>query len=177
MRIFLICPVRTPDDKDFADWVVDRLERRGHTVHYPPRDVDQTDDGVGLEICRAHRKAMLAADEILVIWNPESTGSHFDLGSAFMLQAFKEVPIRIARVFDSTPHKSYGNVLKALDDLASRTCVACGKPLTAARPHQGPDGHLPARDKEELQRVNKMDLHEFHEYAKKEGVFGSQWGA
>ena len=114
MKIFLICPVRTPDDKEYADWVVDRLERQGHTVHYPPRDVDQTDDGVGLEIVRAHRKAMLETDEIHVIWNPASTGSHFDLGSAFMLQAFKRVPIRIMRVLESTPHK---NVLKALDAL------------------------------------------------------------
>ncbi len=117
MRIFLICPVRTPDDEEYADWVVDHLERQGHTVHYPPRDVDQTDDGVGFEIVQTHRKAMLEADEIHVIWNPESTGSHFDLGSAFMLQAFKRVPIRIVRVFESTPHKSFGNVLKTLDAL------------------------------------------------------------
>ena len=120
MKIFLICPVRTPDDKDFADWIVDRMERQEHTVHYPPRDVDQTDDGVGLEICRAHREAMLKADEVWVIWNPKSTGSHFDLGSAFMLQAFKNIPVRIVRVFDKTPHKSYGNVLLALDELAER---------------------------------------------------------
>ncbi len=117
MRIFLICPVRTPDDKEYADWAVDRLERQGHEVHYPPRDVDQTDDGVGFEIVKAHRRAMLEADEIHVIWNPESTGSHFDLGSAFMLQAFKRVPIRIVRVFESTDHKSFGNVLKTLDAL------------------------------------------------------------
>ncbi len=117
MKIFLICPVRTPDDKDYADWIVDRLERQGHTVHYPPRDVDQTDDGIGLEIVQAHRKAMLEADEIHVIWNPKSTGSHFDLGSAFMLQAFKRIPIRIVREFESTPHKSFGNILKALDTL------------------------------------------------------------
>ena len=50
MKIFLICPVRTSDDRYFADWIVYRLEQEGHTVHYPPRDVDQTDDGVGLEI-------------------------------------------------------------------------------------------------------------------------------
>jgi hypothetical protein len=120
---------------------------------------------------------MLAADEIHVIWNPKSTGSHFDLGSAFMLQSFTEVPILVTRIFDKTPHKSFGNVLIALDDLASRICVRCGNPLTSLEPHSGPHGHLPSRNQKETQKVMRMTLSEFHEYAKKEGVFGEGWGA
>lgn len=133
MRIFLVCPVRTPFDREYADYIVERLESQGHEVHYPPRDTDQTDDGIGLEICLTHRKAMLAADEVWVVWNPKSRGSHFDLGAIFMLQAFKDVPVRIAKVFERTPNKSFGNVLMALDE-------------TYTDVHQGADDWEPATE-------------------------------
>ena len=115
-RIYLICPVRncTETAKRFADDYVARLEADGASVHYPPRDVDQTDDGVGLAISEAHRAAMLTCDEVHVIWDSTSLGSHFDFGMAFMLQAWRNVPIVLARPVDLTPSKSYGNKLAAL---------------------------------------------------------------
>ena len=88
-RVYLICPVRSCSEADwlFADAYVAWLERDGASVHYPPRDVDQTDDGVGLAISEAHREAMLGCDEVHVIWDGGSVGSHFDFGMAFMLRA------------------------------------------------------------------------------------------
>ena len=116
MRVHLICPVRncTPEVARFTDDYVGRLESRGAQVHYPPRDVDQTDDGVGLAISQAHREAMRDCDEVHVVWDPNSVGSHFDLGMAFMLQAWRDVPIVLASPVEPTPTKSYGNKLAAI---------------------------------------------------------------
>jgi len=121
MHIYLICPVRNcPEEVSrFADDYVRRLEADGATVHYPPRDVDQTDDGIGLTISQAHRVAMKACDEVHVIWDPRSLGSHFDFGMAFMLQAWREVPIVLASPVERTPGKSYGNKLAAIARPAS----------------------------------------------------------
>ncbi len=114
MKVYLICPVRnrSEEDRRAADRYVADLEQHGITVHYPPRDVDQTDDGVGLKINHAHRAAMLQCDEVHVIWDNESKGSHFDFGMAFMLQAWKKCPIVIASPVDATAQKSYGNMLR-----------------------------------------------------------------
>ena len=115
-RIYLICPVRNSSEtaRRFADEYVAGLEARGNSVHYPPRDVDQTDDGVGLAISEAHRTAMLSCDEVHVLWDPASVGSHFDFGMAFMLRALRPMPIVVARPVDLTGSKSYGNKLAAL---------------------------------------------------------------
>jgi hypothetical protein len=115
-RVYLICPVRGRSEADrvFADDYVARLEREGASVHYPPRDVDQTDDGIGLAISEAHREAMLGCDEVHVIWDGASVGSHFDFGMAFMLRAWKDVPIVLARPVEPTPTKSYGNKLATI---------------------------------------------------------------
>ena len=114
--VYLICPVRNASDEDRASLnrYVEGLEADGVTVHYPPRDVDQSDDGIGLELNATHRQAMLACKEVHVFWDPNSKGSHFDLGMAFMLSATREVPIVIARPVDTTPTRSYGNILKAI---------------------------------------------------------------
>jgi len=116
MNVYLICPVRnrSEEDRRFADRYVTELEQRGITVHYPPRDVDQTDDGVGLKISRAHREAMLKCDEVHVIWDEESKGSHFDFGMAFMLQAWKQCPIVLASPLKETRKKGYGNMLRVV---------------------------------------------------------------
>ena len=116
MRIYLICPVRNcpAEISQFADDYVRRLESAGAQVHYPPRDVDQTDDGIGLAISQAHRAAMRECDEVHVIWDPTSFGSHFDFGMAFMLQAWRDVPIVLASPVESTPNKSYGNKLATI---------------------------------------------------------------
>ena len=116
MNVYLICPVRNRSEKDrrFADKYVAELEQRRITVHYPPRDVDQTDDGVGLKISRAHRDAMMKCDEVHVIWNEESKGSHFDFGMAYMLQAWKKCPIVLASPLKKTRLKGYGNMLRVV---------------------------------------------------------------
>lgn len=108
-RIFIISSVRNRSVKTdmFLDSYVESLESKGHIVHYPKRDVDQTDDGCGFKICQAHRKAMQKADEVHVLWNPDSKGSHFDFGMAFM----SKKKIRLIHIHRETSHKSYGNVL------------------------------------------------------------------
>jgi len=116
VHIYLICPVRnrTDEQNELADRYVARLEKEGHVVHYPPRDVDQSDDGIGLGISAAHRKAMRRADEVHVIWDPESRGSHFDFGMAFMLQSWKKCPIVLVSAPERTTRRSYGNMLRAV---------------------------------------------------------------
>jgi len=121
--IYLICPVRNRnlEDQQFADAYVANLEAKGNSVHYPPRDVDQTDDGIGFGISDAHRTFMRTCDEIHVIWDPESVGSHFDFGMAFMLQGIKDTPIVLARPTPRTSQRSYGNMLSMLSQEAVRT--------------------------------------------------------
>lgn len=127
-RIYLICPVRqcTPEQKKEIDQYVEALETQGHWVHYPPRDVDQTNDDGGLRICREHRTAMLTCNEVHVWWDPRSTGSHFDLGMAFMLQEIllilrilgisQERSLRIvsANEIPDEVEKSFSSVLRGI---------------------------------------------------------------
>ena len=116
-KIYLICSVRhaTEEQKEFADNYVAYLEKIGCKVHYPPRDVDQTDDGTGTSICEAHRKAMIECDEVHTIWDSSSTGSHFDLGMAYVLQELHGIKIRCVNNPEKTDHKSYTNFLLELE--------------------------------------------------------------
>ena len=113
-KIYLICPVRNCSDevKSQLDDYVAKLEEKGHDVHYPPRDVEQDQSGMG--ICVAHADAMYNCDEVHVWWDPDSTGSHFDLGMAFMLYNHRGIRFVVANDFEKTSHKSYGNVLLEL---------------------------------------------------------------
>jgi hypothetical protein len=113
MKIYLICAVRDQKDsiKQRIDEYVDQLESQGHFVHYPPRDVDQRDDGLGLNILEAHRNAMLQSDEVHVWWDEESKGSHFDLGMAWLLKVYRpEIRIKYVIRPQKTSHKSFNNV-------------------------------------------------------------------
>jgi nucleoside 2-deoxyribosyltransferase len=110
MKIFVITPVRGGVPPAVSAYVR-RLEAQGHTVFFPPRDTDQTDDGIGLNICRANRRWIELADEVHVWWNPESTGSHFDLGMAFALRK----PLRLVNAPHRTLSKSFANVLLECD--------------------------------------------------------------
>jgi hypothetical protein len=114
--VYLICPVRnaTDEERAFATRYVEGLEAQGVSVHYPPRDVDQTDDGVGLTLNATHRQAMFACKEVHVLWNPKSTGSHFDLGMAFMLGLTRDLPIVLARPVAPTEARSYSNILRTI---------------------------------------------------------------
>jgi nucleoside 2-deoxyribosyltransferase len=116
MKIYVITSVRnaTEEQKEFADNYVAGLEELGHEVHYPPRDVNQ-DDESGINICEAHRAAMIECDIVDVIWDPSSTGSHFDLGMAYVLQELKGIQIRCVNKLQRTPHKSYTNFLLELE--------------------------------------------------------------
>ena len=104
-NVYLIVPVRSADvraERIALDYV-DRMEAEGHSVHFPPRDVNQ-DCSTGRTICEAHRKAMIESDEVHVIWDIESKGSHFDLGMAYALGK----PIVPAdRIQDDPAGKSY----------------------------------------------------------------------
>ena len=121
MKVYVICPVRnaTKEDLEFAAGYVKKLESQGATVHYPPRDSDQTEDGVGLKVNETNRRALLSADEVHVMWDPKSFGSHFDLGMVFMIQALRECPVVLVRPVEPTPHKSYTNVLLALAKIST----------------------------------------------------------
>ncbi len=115
-EVYLICPVRNASagQRREMDRYVERLEKAGVSVHYPPRDVDQTDDGVGLELNTIHREAMLQCREVHVFWDPASRGSHFDLGMAMMLRASRDLPVVLASKIESTKKRSYGNIVRAI---------------------------------------------------------------
>lgn len=86
MKIFFISPVRqsTPESKEACRQYVEKLEKKGHQVHWPIRDTDQT-DATGIHICDTNLRKILEADEVHVWYHETSTGIHFDLGGVYML--------------------------------------------------------------------------------------------
>lgn len=117
--VFVICPVRNakPEEKEFLEKYVSSLETEGFHVYLPHRDTNQ-DDLIGLRICEDNRRAIHNSAKISVYWNPESQGSLFDLGMSFMIALLHDKPIYLINRDDvkPTPHKSFQNVLLALDD-------------------------------------------------------------
>lgn len=111
MRAFIICPVRiaTAWHRRVLDRYVAGLESWGWTVHYPPRDVDQSDP-VGMDIIRANRKAMRHAHVVHVYWIKGSEGSRVDLGMALALGK----PLVLINRPRRTARKSYTNVLRIM---------------------------------------------------------------
>lgn len=86
MKIYVICSVRGASEeyrKNLEDYTA-KLESEGHEVHLPHRDTNQ--DATGFEICLQNMNATKDADEIHIFYSSESTGTHFDLGMAFVLQ-------------------------------------------------------------------------------------------
>lgn len=84
-KIFIICPVRLADAetvKKLEDYAL-HFETQGYSVHLPHRDTDQ--EGSGLEICLQNAHAISAADEIHIFYNSKSSGIHFDMGVAFVM--------------------------------------------------------------------------------------------
>lgn len=106
MRIYLICPVREADKEALeaiADYIQTYEDLMRHRVYYPRRDAKQ-DDPTGRGICEAHLRAMREADEVHVIWDVESKGSHFDLGMAYAMGK----PIKAIKCMRTDPPgKSY----------------------------------------------------------------------
>lgn len=114
-RAYMVCPVRNATCEQLVamNLYVRGLEAQGIEVHYPPRDVDQSNDDGGIRICREHLAAMAVADEVHVWWDDESKGSHFDLGMAFLLSYVATRPIKVVVANGKThvPAKSFQNVL------------------------------------------------------------------
>ncbi len=109
MKIYLICPVRN-SEFDSSCWTR-MLENMGHTVHFPPRDVDQNDP-TGTTIVRKHFEAMQAADLVAIVWDVNSKGSHFDLGMAY---ALGKPMLLLKALQEDTPGKSYLKVIQSID--------------------------------------------------------------
>jgi len=103
--IYLIMPVRNADERvqAIATAHCRRLEAAGHKVHFPPRDAPQ-DDPTGRIICETHRAAMQACNEVHVIWDVNSSGSHFDLGMAY---AMRKPIVAVESIEEIKPGKSY----------------------------------------------------------------------
>jgi len=108
MYIYLICPVRNATFD--ASALVHQWESEGHRIHFPPRDVDQT-DVTGFFICDAHLSAMMKAEEVWIVWDVNSKGSHFDLGMAFALG--KKLRL-IHSLYPDNDGKSYEKVIRLL---------------------------------------------------------------
>jgi nucleoside 2-deoxyribosyltransferase len=135
MKIYLITPVRnaSPELLKAVHDLVDGLERSGHRVHFPPRDVDQKDE-TGFGICAHHLAAMETCDKVMVWWDKASSGSHFDLGMAFALGK----PVEIIHLAEADgPGKSYVKVMAAMqggDYAAAARMKAFNNPAAPLRP-------------------------------------------
>ena len=107
MKIFLICSVRCVSAETAIKQVeyVKSLESIGYTVHYPPRDTNQS--ASGLEICRENFNAMFRCDEVHVFYEPGSQGTHFDMGMAFALNR-RVVAVNVGEL---PPGKSFARML------------------------------------------------------------------
>ena len=82
-RAFIICTVRGASDeykKKLEDYVKN-LEDNGYEVHLPHRDTDQ--NARGYDICNQNARAIAMANEVHIFYNPDSQGTHFDMGVAF----------------------------------------------------------------------------------------------
>jgi hypothetical protein len=112
MKSFLICPVRGKPPEFYAAIVRD-IEADGISVHWPPRDTNQT-DSTGLRICRDNAAAIAAADVIHVVWDGQSQGCLFDLGVAFALNKVI-IPVELPA---ATEGKSFQNMIRAWADEA-----------------------------------------------------------
>ena len=84
-KIFIIGSVRdaTEETRKAMEEHVRVLEEAGNEVHLPHRDTNQ--EATGIEICRQNAKAIEEADEVHIFYDPDSDGSHFDLGVAWAL--------------------------------------------------------------------------------------------
>jgi nucleoside 2-deoxyribosyltransferase len=106
-RAFLICPVRNTTVEDIAGFsdIVQQLENTGWTVHWPLRDTRQ--DASEMTICLQNLNAIRVADCVFVAFDPQSYGSHFDLGMAFALGK----DIHFIKAPEQTEEKSFANLL------------------------------------------------------------------
>jgi nucleoside 2-deoxyribosyltransferase len=112
MNIYIICPVRSASEEQIADARkhVETLEKEGHTVFFPPRDVDQDHPDGARHIVEAELAAIQQSHEVHIFWDKNSKGSHFDLGAALALGK----PVKLIRSFiPDGADKSYEKVIRA----------------------------------------------------------------
>jgi len=106
-KVFVICTVRGASDeykKKLEDYVK-QLESKGVDVHLPHRDTNQ--DDTGYNICIQNAKAIAACEEVHIFYNPDSQGTHFDMGVAF---AYGRKIVVVENV-EYGPGKSYPKML------------------------------------------------------------------
>lgn len=82
---FVICTVRnaTEEYKKELEEFVAKKEAEGWIMHLPHRDTNQ--NATGLEICIENFNAISTADKVFIFYNPDSQGTHFDMGVAFAI--------------------------------------------------------------------------------------------
>lgn len=121
-NIYIICAVRkaNPERTEFLRKGVEALRQSGHTVFFPPDDAPQ-DDPTGRGIVATELQAIKDADEVHVIWDVDSRGSHFDLGIAVALN--KKI-VAITNEHAEPPGKSYW---KAVLEWRPMDCRHCGQ--------------------------------------------------
>ena len=120
-KVFFICPVRNENEeikRENADYVK-KLEDAGYEIYCPARDTNQNDllSG-GMRICSDNRRAMIPCGQVHIWYDKSSSGSIFDLGMFFMLLEicdFRKFVIANKDEVRPTPHKSFENVLLALE--------------------------------------------------------------
>lgn len=122
-KVYIVCSVRnrTKEEENRILTYVLKLEQQDCIVRCPFRDTDQNDE-IGLRITEEHEEDIIWADEIHIIWNPDSQGSLWDFAQARMAKRFmpeKKIilsnidEIEITKDNKGRIIKSYTNVLIA----------------------------------------------------------------
>ncbi len=110
--IFLICSVRNASEehRTFQCNYTDGLEKKGHRVFWPPRDNPfESVDRIGLDIIRTNLEAILASDEVHIIFDPNSQGSIADIEAAMAVK--KPIYLVNPELLKATVRKSYTNAV------------------------------------------------------------------
>jgi nucleoside 2-deoxyribosyltransferase len=112
-KTFVICSVRAQSTEQLIATelkYIKPLEEAGFDVHWPPRDTTQNDTaGGGYNICMENTRAISDADCVHIIFDSNSVGSAFDLGTAFALN--KRLHILNKEDVKPTSGKSFQNVI------------------------------------------------------------------
>lgn len=113
MKIYLICPVRNMNEaqrKYIIRYINNQIALENQVHSY--LNVMQ-DSVTGYEIVISRLEAMQECDEVHIMWDVYSTGSHVDLGMAIALNK----KLKIVEVFSDKEGKSY---LKATREIIKR---------------------------------------------------------
>lgn len=115
-NIFVICTVRSAsvEYKTKLEDYVASLEKAGYDVHLPHRDTNQNE--TGYNICAENYLAIATSNEVHIFYNPDSQGTHFDMGVAFALNK----KIIIAENVEFGEGKSYPRMLAEWEDSQTR---------------------------------------------------------